>query len=83
MVDLLALAHERACEAELAAELDLMAEAGTWPDPAMLLRRFAPRQDSIPDITVTLPSAALYDALLLPDPGDIALAGPISAGAAS
>jgi len=78
MVGLLALAHERACEAELAAELDLMAEAGTLPDLATLLRRFAPRQDSIPDVTVTLPSAALYDALLLPDPDDIVLAGAAS-----
>ncbi len=57
--------------------------AGTLPDLAILLRRFAPRQDSIPDVTVTLPSAALYDALLLPDPGEIALAGPLLAGAAS
>ena len=61
MVGLLALAHERACE------VDRLVEAGTLPDLAALLRRFGSTQGRIPDVTVTLPSPALYDALLAPE----------------
>ena len=67
MVGLLALAHERACEAELACELDLLAERDAVPDLAVLENRFGPAHGGIPEITVTLPSPALYDALLAPD----------------
>ncbi len=67
MVGLLALAHERACEAELACELDLLAERGAVPDLATLESRFGPAHGGIPKILVTLPSPALYDALLEPD----------------
>ena len=75
MVGLLALAHERACEAELASELDRLVEAGTLPDLAALLRRFGSTQGSIPDVTVTLPSPTLYDALLAPEPTDAVIVG--------
>jgi hypothetical protein len=67
MVGLLALAHERACEADLACELDRLIEGGVLPDLAALESRYGPAHGSIPDITVTLPSPGLYDALLTPD----------------
>ena len=67
MVGLLALAHERACEAELADELDRLAEAGAPPDLAALEARFGPAPGRVPEVTVTLPSPAIYDALLAPD----------------
>ncbi|HEY2257034.1 MAG TPA: IS21 family transposase [Variovorax sp.] len=81
MVGLLALAHERACEAELAAELDRLIEDGRLPDLATLLCRFGPAQGSIPDVTVVLPSPASYDALLAPDRPDAALPDVMVAGA--
>ena len=67
MVGLLALAHKRGCEADLAAELDRLIEADAMPDLAILERRFAPMPGRVPDVTVTLPSLALYDALLIAD----------------
>ena len=67
MVGLLALAHERACEADLAGELDRLAEAGALPDLATLEARFGPTPGRVPEVTVTLPSPTLYDALLAPD----------------
>jgi len=38
------------------------------PDLGVLEARFAPSPGRMPDVTVRLPSPALYDALLLPDP---------------
>ncbi len=75
MVGLLALAHDRACEAELAAELDKLIEADVLPDLAPLLRQFGPAQASAVDVTVVLPSPATYDALLAPDMPDIMMVG--------
>ena len=66
MVGLLALAHERACEADLACELDRLIEVNALPDLASLESRFAPALPTIPDVTVTLPPPSLYDALLTP-----------------
>jgi hypothetical protein len=43
-VGLLAVAHNRACEAELADAIDIELDAGTLPDLDTLGRRFAPRQ---------------------------------------
>ena len=34
MVDLLALAHDQCCEARLAADIDVLLDAGKLPDPA-------------------------------------------------
>lgn len=73
MVGLLELAHERACEAELAAELERVLAAGALPDLAALRRHFAPAQAAVPDVTVTLPALASYDALLGADLADDAL----------
>ena len=70
MVGLLELAHERTCEADLAAELERTLAAGALPDLAALRRHFAPAQAAIPDVTVTLPALASYDALLGSDLAD-------------
>ena len=70
MVGLLELAHERACEADLAAELERALAAGALPDLAALQQHFAPVQAVIPDVTVTLPTLASYDALLGADLAD-------------
>jgi len=70
MVGLLELAHERACEADLAAELERVLAAGTLPDLAALRRHFAPAPSTVPDVTVTLPALASYDALLGSDLAD-------------
>src|SRR3954469_2406311 len=64
MVGLLALAHDRACEAELAATLETILDAGELPDLAELRRQFMPSSLAVPIVTVTLPAAVAYDALL-------------------
>jgi hypothetical protein len=63
MVGLLALAHDRACEAELAEAIDAELDAGRLPDLDTLRRRFAPHPTTIPDITVEVASLHLYDEL--------------------
>ena len=63
MVALLALAHDGACEAELAAALDATLDAGALPDPLVLQRRFAPVAATAPEVVVTLPSLDSYDTL--------------------
>ena len=63
MVGLLALAHDRACEAELAAILDAELDAGRAPDLEALRRRFAPDPSIVPEITVALTPLRLYDEL--------------------
>src|SRR3954470_21804531 len=63
MVELLALAHDRACEAELAAAIEAELDAGRLPDLDSLGRRFAPDPAAIPDITVELVPLHLYDEL--------------------
>jgi hypothetical protein len=70
MVSLLALAHDRGCEAELAAALtEQMARAEpTKIDVAALQTRFAPVTAKMPDVVVNLPPVASYD-LLLPSLG--------------
>ena len=64
MVGLLALAHDRACEAELAATLATILAAGALPDLAELRQQFMPSTMAVPIVTVTLPAAVAYDALL-------------------
>lgn len=65
MVGLLWLAHERACEADLASALEATLAAGQLPDLAALQRRFPMTATDTPTVTVTLPTAATYDTLLL------------------
>jgi hypothetical protein len=72
IVGLLALAHDRACEAELAAAVETELEAGKLPDLECLARRFAPDPAIIPDITVELAPLHLYDELGTVRVGDAA-----------
>jgi hypothetical protein len=63
MVGLLALAHERACEAELAQAIDAALDAGKLPDLDALRHRFAPAVAAIPTVVVELVPLHLYDEL--------------------
>src|SRR5690606_1059002 len=62
--ELLSLAHERGCEAELAAELEALLAAGQLPDMAVLRQRFGPDPAALPHIHVPLGSLADYEVLL-------------------
>jgi hypothetical protein len=64
MIGLLALAHDRACEAELASELEAVLASGELPELALLQQKFMPSSVAIPEVTVSLPAAVAYDALL-------------------
>ena len=64
MVSLLALAHERGCEAELATLLSADLAAAELPDLAALRARFAPDPATLPDVIVHLTPLIAYDALL-------------------
>jgi hypothetical protein len=63
MVELLALAHERTCEAELGAVIEADLEAGRLPDLAALREHFRPETATVPDVVVELATLALYDEL--------------------
>ncbi len=63
-VDLLALAHERGCEAELAEALAATLRANDLPDMAALRARFTPDPEQAPTVIVTLPPLQSYEALL-------------------
>src|ERR1700739_2922306 len=63
MVGLSALAHDRACEAELAETINAELDAGRLPDLEALGRRFAPHPTAIPDITVEAAPLHPYDEL--------------------
>jgi hypothetical protein len=60
---LLALAHERVCEAELAAAIEGELDTGRLPDLASLTERFAPKAAAAPSVVVALPDLTVYDAL--------------------
>ena len=62
-VELLALAHDRGCEAELAQVIDVELDAGRLPDLAMLRERFGPTPASVPVIKVELVPLNTYDEL--------------------
>jgi hypothetical protein len=64
MVGLLALAHDRSCEADLAGALIEQLADGGVPDLVSLRTRFAPTTTPLPVVVVDLPSIASYDALL-------------------
>jgi hypothetical protein len=63
MVGLLGLAHDQACEAELAEAIDAELGAGRLPDLDQLGRRFAAHPGILPDITVAPAPLCLYDEL--------------------
>jgi hypothetical protein len=71
-VEILALAHERACEAELAGVLDALLDAGRLPDMAALRARFAPDAAALPAITVTQPPLEAYEEIATVRRGDAA-----------
>jgi hypothetical protein len=62
-VELLALAHERACEAELAKALSAELDAKRVPDLAALRQRFRPETATIPNVAVELAPLGAYDEL--------------------
>ena len=62
-VELLALAHDRTCEAELAEVIDAELDAGRLPDLALLRERFGPSPASVPVIDVKLVALNAYDEL--------------------
>lgn len=65
MVDLLFIAHEQACEVELAHLLAADLSTGQVPDPKALVSRLAPRHMSLPaDVAVIHPALEGFDVLL-------------------
>jgi len=62
-VELLALAHDRTCEAELAQAIDAELEEGRLPDLAALRERFGPTPGSVPPVSVDLVPLNIYDEL--------------------
>jgi hypothetical protein len=62
-VELLALAHDRACEAELAQAIDAGLDDGRLPDIDRLRSRFQPDAASIPNVVVELVPLNSYDEL--------------------
>jgi len=72
MVNLLTLAHERGCEAELAAHLVADLAAGRLPDMAVLRERFSPDPAALPEIVVHLTPLIAYEALLAGSTGEAA-----------
>jgi hypothetical protein len=64
MVGLLALAHDQGVEADLAAALDALLDAGELPNLGCLRARFTPATLSAPAIHIEMPHASIYDPLL-------------------
>ena len=71
-VELLRLAHERGCEAELAEALSESLDAGEVPDLKALAERFAPDPDRLPEVVVRLAPLSDYEALIEPAQGEAA-----------
>ena len=63
MVELLSIAHERGCEAQLATLLTEDLAADRLPDLKVLRERFAPDLASLPEVSVHLAPLAIYEAL--------------------
>ena len=64
MVDLLDLADRAGAVAELAGLLAALLARDELPDIDVLREQFAPRQPSMPEVQVVLPSTSVYDELL-------------------
>lgn len=71
MVGLLALAHDRACEAELAEAITADLDAGRLPDLNRLRERFQPQTAAVPEIRIEMPALDSYDELARVAPVDI------------
>jgi hypothetical protein len=63
-VELLAIAHERACEAELALAIEADLEAGRLPDVKALRAHFQPDTHAPPRVTIDLAPLSAYDELV-------------------
>lgn len=63
-VELLALAHDRGCERELAERLGGLLDAGRLPDIVALRSAFAPDPARLPSVSVRLASLQGYEALI-------------------
>jgi transposase InsO family protein len=63
MVELLSIAHERSCEAQLAALLTEDLAAERVPELKMLRERFAPNLANLPEVSVHLTPLTVYEAL--------------------
>jgi transposase InsO family protein len=63
MVELLSIAHERGCEAQLAGLLTEDLAADQLPDLKVLRERFAPDLASLPEVSVHLTPLTVYEAL--------------------
>lgn len=63
-VELLALAHDRGCERELAEQITRTLDAGDLPDIAALRTLFAPDPAQLPTVHVQLASLNGYEALI-------------------
>jgi hypothetical protein len=72
MVELLSIAHERACEAQLAAMLTDDLAADRVPDLNVLRERFLPDMARLPEVTVCMTPLILYEALSDSDMGEAA-----------
>ncbi|MGF6745366.1 hypothetical protein OKW36_001002 [Paraburkholderia sp. MM5482-R1] len=64
MVGLLDLAGNHGVEAQLAERLDALLALGKLPDLKALFDEFAPREAECPVVSVEMPDASIYDALL-------------------
>ena len=64
MVELLSLAHERACEAELADYLAQDLQTGRLPDLDVLRDIFSPDPQALPEVRVVATSLGVYDELV-------------------
>ena len=63
MVELLSIAHERACEAQLAVLLTEDLAADRLPDLKTMRERFSPDLTSLPQVSVHLTPLTVYEAL--------------------
>lgn len=71
-VELLAIAHDRGCERELAVELEHVLDTGSMPDPVALRRLFGPDPADLPSIAVLPVALDSYDALVAACVGEFA-----------
>jgi transposase InsO family protein len=72
MVEILALAHDRACEAQLAERLTEDLERGRLPDMTRLRALFTPDADALPTIVVSYAPLSAYEELATVHQGEAA-----------
>lgn len=71
-VELLALAHDRGCEAELAVELERVLQGGALPDLTALRARFSPDPERLPAVSVMTVPLHSYEVLIgMPQAGEV------------